>query len=207
MLVCGVDVILGMDIVKPLGGVCIGKDGGVSWGGKHCALGVTSTSGERPKMRIQENDFTAEFDGHQWTVEWKWQNGEPQLSNRCAQYAVPGECQSEYAAELDQWVVDGWLELHNPEVHNGDVDGVIPLMATSQPNKPKKVHPVMDYCELNSYVESKPGQDTAVCQEKLREWRRQGSAASLLDLRKAYLQVHVSKDLQRFQTVKYEGQL
>ena len=42
-----------------------------------------------------------------------------------------------------------------------------------------------------------------MCQEKLREWRRQGTVASLLSLRKAYLQVHVSKDLQRFQTVKY----
>ena len=60
--------------------------------------------------------------------------------------------------------------------------------------------------ELNRYIESKPGQDTAVCQEKLFEWRRQGTVAFLLDLRKAYLQVHVSKDLQRFQTVKYKGQ-
>ena len=65
----------------------------------------------------------------------------------------------------------------------------------------------MDYRELNSYVECKPGQDTAICQEKLREWRKQGTVASLLDLRKAYLQVHVSKSLQRFQTVKYKGQL
>ena len=109
-----------------------------------------------------------------------------------AQYAVLGEHQSEYEAELDRWVADGWLKLHNPEVHG--VDGVIPLVAASQPNKPKKVRPVMDYHELNSYIESKLGQDTAVCQEKLREWRRQGTVASLLDLRKAYLQVHVSKN-------------
>ena len=65
MLMCGVHIILGMDIVKRLGEVCIRKDGGVSWGQKRCALGVTSASGERPKMRIQENDFTAEFDGRQ----------------------------------------------------------------------------------------------------------------------------------------------
>ena len=164
MLVCGVDVILGMDIVKRLGGVCIGKDSGVSWGGKHCALGVTSASYEGPKMRIQENDFTAEFDGRQWTVEWKWQNGEPQLSNMCAQYAVPGEHQSEYEAELGQWVADGWLELHNPEVH-GAVDGAIPLMAASQPNKPKKVRP--SWTIVNSTVKSKVNQDrTRLCARK-----------------------------------------
>ena len=39
----------------------------------------------------------------------------------------------------------------------------------------------MDYCELNRYIESKLGQDTTVCQEKLRELRRQDTAASLLD--------------------------
>ena len=51
------------------------------------------------------------------------------------QYTVPGEYQSEYNTMLDQWVADGWLELHNPEVH-GDCDGFIPLMAASQPKKP-----------------------------------------------------------------------
>lgn len=63
----------------------------------------------------------------------------------------------------------------------------------------------MDYCELNLHVESKPGQDTAICQEKLREWRKQGTVTSLLDLRKEYLQVY--DELQRFQVERYEGQL
>ena len=204
LLVCDADVILGMDIIKRLGGVCIGRDSGVSWGSKHCAAGVMAT--EDRKMKIEDSDFTAEFDGHRWVVEWKWENGEPLLHNQCSQYAVPGEYKSEYEAELDQWVADGWLELYDRHVH-GDVTGVIPLMAANQPNKPKKVRPVMDYRELNRHVQSRPGQDTAVCQEKIREWRRQGTVASLLDLRKAYLQVHVSKKLQRFQTVRYKGQL
>ena len=45
--------------------------------------------------------------------------------------AVPGEYKSEYEAELDQWVNDGWLELYDKHIH-GDVSGVIPLMAASQ---------------------------------------------------------------------------
>jgi len=46
---------------------------------------------------------------------------------------------------MDHRAADGWLELHDPEVHD-DV-GLITLMAANQPNKPKKVRPVMDYRE------------------------------------------------------------
>ena len=68
---------------------------------------MASVNSDCPKMKIEENDFTGEFDSHQSTVEWKWQNGEPLLSTTCAQYAVPGEYRSEHEAELDQWVADG----------------------------------------------------------------------------------------------------
>jgi len=52
-------------------------------------------------------------------------------------------------------------------------------MVAEQPNKPKKVRSVMDYQELNQHVKSNPGQDTAVCQEKLREWRMREKFASM----------------------------
>ena len=77
-------------------------------------------------------------------------------------------------------------------------------MAVEQPNK-SKVRPVMDYRELNSYVKSFPGQDTAVCGEKLREWRKMGNKVTLLDLKKAYLQLFIDIELQRFQTVRFRG--
>ena len=44
-----------------------------------------------------------------------------------------------------------------------------------------------------------------VCTEKLREWRRAGSNVSVLDLRKAYLQVHVHQSLWSYQTVLFKG--
>jgi len=90
------------------------------------------------KLRIEDANFIAVFDGQRWTVEWKWQTEEPQLSNQCAQYAVPPEHIKEYETELDQWVADGWLEPYDVLKH-GKVDGVIPLMTASQPNKPQKV--------------------------------------------------------------------
>ena len=205
-------LVYGVYIILWLGGVSVGKDGTVSWSRKHCEAGVTLINNDCPKMKIEKNDFAAafddfavEFDDHQWKVEWEWQNGEPLMSNWCARHAVLGEYISEHEAGLEQWVADGWVELHNPEVH-GDVDGVIPLMAASQPNKHRQYHPVMDYQELNRYIESKPGQETVACYEKLCEWRRHGTVASLVDLRK-YLQAHISNDLQRIQTVKYKDQL
>ena len=44
-----------------------------------------------------------------------------------------------------------------------------------------------------------------VCTEKLREWRRPGSNVSVLDLRKAHLQVHVHQSLWSYQTVMFKG--
>ena len=39
-----------------------------------------------------------------------------------------------------------------------------------------------------------------ICTEKLREWRRAGLNVSMLDLRKAYLQVHVHQSQWSYQT-------
>ena len=66
---------------------------------------------------------------------------------------------------------------------------------------------MMDFCELYSHVECNPGQGTAVCQQKLPEWRKQATAVPKMDLKNAYLQVDVSRDLQHSQTIKYKGRL
>ena len=66
-------------------------------------------------------------------------------------------------------------------------------MAIVQHNK-GKVRPVMHYRELNDHVEAHTAR-ADVCSQKLRDWRRKGSDESLLDLRKAYLQVHVHRSL------------
>ena len=45
-----------------------------------------------------------------------------------------------------------------------------------------------------------------ICTEKLREWRWAGSNVSVLDLRKANLQVRVHQSLWSYQTVLFKGQ-
>ena len=64
-------------------------------------------------------------------------------------------------------------------------NGLIPLMAVLQDNN-QKVRPVMDYWELNRYVDAHTA-NADVCVQKLRGWRQKGTNAAVLDLRRAYL--------------------
>lgn len=228
-LVTGCEVILGMDSIKALGGVSvIGQK--VRFGasvGLCGSMGVEESSvneeervvikGDQVKeeasksggvgdlVRLEEVDFSAEFQDGKWKVWWKWKDAEPELRNQKGEYHVNDDIRPEYEKEVEQWIADGWLKPYDEQEH-GRVSGIIPLMAVAQPQK-GKVRPVMDYRELNEYVESQPGRDVAVCDERLREWRRMGTDVCLLDLKKAYLQLHVAEELQKFQRVRYKGDL
>ena len=76
-------------------------------------------------------------------------------------------------------------------------------MVVIQQNK-NKVCPVMDYRELNHHVDAFTTNADA-CAAKLREWRQKGANVSLLDLRRACLQICVHKTLWPYQTVKIDG--
>lgn len=216
-LVGGCFMILGMDGISKLGGVLVDGDSQVEFINSvdvKCAGAVvkddqkTRNSGEgcgghKNRVVIHDRDFNASFDGDRWIVSWKWKGEEPRLTNQCGQYTIPEHSNDEYCKEVEQWIDNGWLQPHNSAIH-GQVTGVIPLMAAPQPNKPTKVRPVMDYSkELNKWISSNPGADTAICQDKLRQWRKLGNKVCILDLKKAYLQLHIDQDLQRFQAVRY----
>ena len=62
----------------------------------------------------------------------------------------------------------------------------------------------MDYWELDQYVDTFTA-DANVYASKQREWHQHGANVSLLDLRRAYLQVRVSESLWLFQTVMFAG--
>ena len=134
-LVENVEVIMGMDLISCFGGVFVSSDGAAWFGGSQCAVGAVR---KNKGLEIDDNDFKAVFDGVNWTVEWKWVNGEPMLTNKCQGYRVPSDCKEQYEEEVEQWIKDGWLQLYNHNTH-GEVCGVIPLMAVKQPNKERKV--------------------------------------------------------------------
>ena len=197
------EAIIGIDLIKKLGGVFVNPTLEVQFGRKKFSAAIGKTCEEK-QLVVSDHDFRAHFHGQKWTVEWKWNDGEPVITNKCAGYPVAPDVVDDFDHEIEQWIKDGWLKEYDPDVH-GSQAGVIPLLAVKQPNKPRRVRPVMDYRELNYHVISHPGFDAAVCQEKLRKWRKRGTCAFLLDLKKAYLQVHVAESLQRFQMVKYKN--
>ena len=205
------DLILGMDAIRLLGGVLLLKHGRPTFPNlpnelctsnspKAINKVCTALRGRSQALNIDDTDFTAKFDGDHWTVSWKWasKSEEPRLCNRVAQYAIPSHIADEYHDEVMEWIRVGWLE-----PFDGVCDGIVPLMAVLQTNK-SKVRPVLDFRELNQFVSSHTA-SSDVCDGKLRSWRKLGSNVSLVDLRKAYLQVHVDPDFWRYQVVEYGG--
>ena len=96
--------------------------------------------------------------------------------------------------------------------HATDIHGcpacVLLLIAVSQPHKTSTpARPVLDYGHLNKLSVSQPGTKSPVCAESLRQWRLEGEADEfeLLYITKAYLQIHVSTELLRFQVVEWRG--
>lgn len=105
----------------------------------------------------------------------------------------------EYEKELERWIKEGILLPWEEEVENG----VLPLMAVELPTK-NKVRPVLDYRKLNVHVKCHTGDDvTDVCTEKLCEWRQLRGEPVLVDLKSAYLQIQVVKDLWKYQLVQH----
>ena len=194
----GFDLLLGLDTIKQLGGVTVTGAGEVTFpqcDKPYCAA-----------ITITKPDFNAEYDKitQRWTASWKLVGDQPPvtLRNRLAEYPALAQIREEYERELQMWIDNSWL-LPYPE-DLGLPKGLISLMAIQQENK-QKVQPVMDYRELNKYVDAYTA-NANVCSQKLREWWQQGPNIAVLDLRRAYLQVHVNKSLWPFQTVEIKGQ-
>jgi hypothetical protein len=187
------ELIIGMDVIEQLGGVQIGGcTGGVRFG----AVAVS----EKRMLEIEDADFSASFDGAKWTVRWKWLNQEPVLHNKVACYRMGPAVKEEFDKEVQSWIDEGIL---SPVPEEEFVSTVVPMMAVEQVNK-GKVRPVLDYKQVNNYVSCHSG-GSAVCDESIRKWRLTGKNLALLDLKKAYLQIHVDKDLWKHQIVKHKG--
>ena len=240
----GFKFILGMNVIKELGGVTIYDARHVrfnSMPGQFCGLaeaeanerspaatGVTPTespgilppsektrksaepsaaSEQRQRhLSVEGEDFEPVYDpvNNKWLAEWKWSEkvGPRDMQNRVGSYSVSSEYRAQYEEELKRWVDEGWLVPYDA-TELGEPKGLIPLMAVVQEKK-QKVRPVMDYRELNEYIEAYTA-DADVCAEKLRSWRRMGVDVAALDLKSAYLQIHVKQSLWSYQTVMFQG--
>lgn len=189
-------LLIGVDVIEELGGFTLSLAGNGQMDARFPRPFLTSAAHTSvPAAVVEDPDFRAEFDGKRWEVGWTWKRGPPELKNRVAQYAINEEIRDAYDAELTRWIQEGWLEpCGRPD------GGIIPLLAVHHAGK-NKVRPVLDYRELNCAVKSHTA-DSEVCSETLRRWRLMGDRLGVVDLKNAYLQLHVRRDLQEFQVVR-----
>ncbi|XP_076056355.1 uncharacterized protein LOC143034304 [Oratosquilla oratoria] len=154
---------------------------------------------------IEDEDFRTEFDGRKWEVEWYPKESSPVLKNKvdCYTWTLREGVREDFDLEVERWIEEGILSPWEEPVEGG----ILPLMAVVQPTK-RKVRPVLDFRELNQFVKCHTGDDFVdVCSETLRRWRRKRGASAVVDLRAAYLQIHVTKKLWKYQLVKYKGRI
>ena len=231
-LVGDLDVVLGMDVIEQLGGVTI-RSNGVDFGARQCLMAriegcravskregpggpqqiedpagaLQGDDGEAAEIcTIEDKDFRAKFDGQGWTVTYLFKGDQgPILTNNVSCYDRDlSSCKKEeFEREVDRWVEEGILVPWGERVESG----ILPLMAVEQQTK-SNVRPVLDFRELNEFVECYTGDNVAdVCGDVLREWRQIEGEISLVDLKSAYLQVRVAKELWQYQLVRYKGEM
>ena len=101
----GFDMLLGMDIIRMLGGVHIDQSGNViftrTWPHAYAAI------------KIEKPDFSTEFNEktRAWKASWKWSGNQPPNNcvNEVPEYPVSAQVQQEYRHELETWLNNGWL--------------------------------------------------------------------------------------------------
>ena len=108
-LLNGVDMVIGMDVLTKLGKISI-ANGKVGFAAVNTCAVASECNNDADK--IEDRDFTAEFDGSKWTVKWKWkEGGQPVLKNQKEQYdsTVSEENKAAYESEVNRWIEEGIL--------------------------------------------------------------------------------------------------
>lgn len=199
-----VGLVLGLDVILRCGIQIRKADGEVSvvFGGSCLATEVVP--GQPLRMNIEDEDFQAMFKGGRWIVRWKWNGNGVQDSVPKSEFVK--ECDREaFDGELNDWLEEGILVPYDKSRH-GSINNYLPLIAVRQTKgSESKVRPVLDYRSLNKAVQSHPGGATPICIDLLRAWRQKGGRCSIMDLRRAYLQVCVDPELWSFQAVRWNG--
>ena len=229
------DLLIGLDVISSAGGIALeysetdGRLTGAVFGSRPVVAaaegGPTSGVTEEPlpphiqvrqdgdKVTLAMSDCEVAFDAEEgfWEVSWRWQDGAAPtfpLGSGIGEYSrqkLSDDQESKFVQEVQNWVNQKWLVPYDESQH-GKMGCVLLLLAVCQEHKESTpIRPCLDYRELNSSIVSQPGLDAPACEEKLRKWRQCSNDMNLLDIRKAFLNVHVHPDLQRFQVVIWKG--
>ncbi len=136
-------------------------------------------------IEVTDDDFRDD------DFEWRWVDGKSPAFCSKPNYAIPEKDRAAFVAEVEDWIGTGVLVQWDEREH-GRVRNFLPLMSVNQSKgEESKVRPVIDFRVLNEKVLCLTS-DMLTCDERLREWRAKGCDGSLVDLRWAYLQVHMA---------------
>ena len=125
-------------------------------------------------VELSTDDFVVHWSAEDknWTLMWKWiDDVEPSgIGSGIGEYPrnkLSPEEETQFHAELQTWITNGWLVPHDPDVH-GEPGAVLPLIAVSQQHKATTpVRPCLDYLNLNWRLRSNPGVEAPACDHKL----------------------------------------
>lgn len=152
---------------------------------------------------IEDKDFQARFDGIQLTKEYLWKGKTSVCQNRvtCYKHTLKGGARIEFESRVDQWIDESILRSWKGEEPNC----VLPIMVVVQPTK-KKVRPVLDFRELSKYMSCHTDGGAAdVCGETSQVRRCMTGVTTIVNVKSAYLQLHVSEKLWQYQLVRFKG--
>ena len=106
-IVPGVDVLLGVDAIKKLGGVIFDEQGKIKWvkaNESETVLGIANTE------TIDDADFMSYFNGESWNVKWKWnENTMTRQVGIRREYKIQERCREDFDKEITEWIKDGIL--------------------------------------------------------------------------------------------------
>ncbi|KFD56609.1 hypothetical protein M513_02285, partial [Trichuris suis] len=194
----GFDIVLGIHAIRRLGGMFLDRHGGVQLGPLHAPVCAAADEG----ICVEGAEFVATYEPtlRSWKAAWKWANGRSPgtLDNTKEEYPPAAAARAAYEKELETWIHNGWLVPYDEQNQSTD------LSNGRHPTRKGEVRPVLDFRELNGHIDTFTA-NSDVCASKLREWRRRGTNVSILDLRRAYLQIRVEESLWSYQTVMLHG--
>ncbi|XP_065645530.1 uncharacterized protein LOC136076000 [Hydra vulgaris] len=105
-------MLLGMDAIRLLGGVQVGRDGEtINFNVEQLTIGATAVSQEKTSevssstiLKLIDKDLVAEFKNGSWSVFWKWLMEPRILTNKIPNYHISEDVKSEYAMEISEWI-------------------------------------------------------------------------------------------------------
>lgn len=139
-------------------------------------------------------------------VRWKYITPVEDQGRGSSWFHVPEADRTAFDEEMRTWFEEGIIVRYDSEKH-GEIKRFLPMLSVRQQKGiSTKVRPVFDFREMNRDIQSHPAGATPLCADRLREWRKWGQKCAIIDLRKAYLQIHVDQDRWAHQAIRWRGE-